>query len=151
MNVMMSTHVAHSCGENRMGQKFLQFWANFQKSKKKSKSKVQKKILVIFEDNMSIYTSSKNYFETAVCCILVAYFLLSSIFQKSSALTKRFQKKTLKKFLFYLKLLCKIFKLCDLKILFAVVNVSISVIFKNKSRTISCSWAKTLNNKILNW
>ncbi len=133
------------------GRNFCSFEKIFRKLKKIKIQSAEKKILVIFEDNMSIYTSSKNYFETAVCCILVAYFLLSSIFQKSSALTKRFQKKKLKKFLFYLKLLCKIFKLCDLKILFAVVNVSISVIFKNKSRTISCSWAKTLNNKILNW
>ena len=45
---MMSTHVAHSCGENWMGQKFLQFWANFQKSKKKSKSRVQEKKFLLF-------------------------------------------------------------------------------------------------------
>ncbi len=48
-----------------------------------------------------------------------------------------------------MKLVCKIFKFCDFNILFAVVTVSISVILKNKSRTFSCSWVKTLKNKIL--
>ncbi len=35
------------------------------------------------------------------------------------------------------------------KILFAVVTVFISVIVTNNISTFSCSWVKTLNNKIL--
>ena len=46
-------------------------------------------------------------------------------------------------------MVCKILKFCDFKILFAVVTVSISVIWKNKSNTFSCSWVKTFNNTIL--
>ena len=45
--------------------------------------------------------------------------------------------------------------MCGFKILFAAVIVFISVIITNKISTFSCSWVKTLNNKILigkkNW
>ena len=75
--------------------------------------------------------------------------LTVSVIWESSALTKRFQKKMLEKLLSLLQLVCKIFKICGFKILFAVVTVSISVIVKNKSSTFSYSWVKTLNNKML--
>ena len=70
------------------GRNFCSFEKIFRKLKQIKIQSAEKTILVIFEDNMSIYTSCKNYFETTVCCILVAHFLLSLIFQKLQKYSK---------------------------------------------------------------
>ncbi len=69
---------------------------------------------------------------------MVIWKLIVSVILESSVLTNRFQKKNVEKITL---LFCNWY-----------VIVSIGVVIKNKSRTFSCSWVKTLNNKILiNW
>ncbi len=97
------------------------------------------KSCAITKQNNFLVASLKNYimliWKLAVCVI---------------CRIKRFQKKKCwKNYFSILQLVCKRFKFCDFKILFAVATVSISIIWKNKSSTFSCSWVKTFNNTIL--
>ncbi len=79
MNVLKSTHVAHRCSWKSDGQQFLQFWANFQKSKKNQNPKCKEKKLLLFSKIICPYMRlEKDILRQQY----VAHFFLSLIFQK---------------------------------------------------------------------